>query len=376
MKKQMRTRAITPVLGLLAILLMSATAIADKSGYTISGTVKGGQEGDTLILAELDYLNLIPVDTTVIKNGKFVFTGDQKEATFRYIAQIKNGLVKDGNGFMLEDGNISVNIGDSIQDGHGTPNNELWNQFNDENNRIGAKADPYWKVANDSTLDAGKRTEAQKELDKIDKRQSEYLLSFICQNITSGVAHYLLTSYYPSMDIPTLEKTVGAMEKAGVKDELYATVSQKLNAIKNTGIGSTFTDIELNDPDGKPIKLSTYVGKNKVTLIDFWASWCGPCLAEMPNVIKAYELYKDKGFGIVGVSLDNKAEAWKACIQKLKLSWPQMSDLKGWQSKGAAAYDVTSIPATVLVNQEGKIIGKNLRGEDLTEKLKELLNVK
>lgn len=375
MKKQMKKRVITPILSLFAILMMSMT-MSGKSGYTVTGTVKGAQDGDTVVLAEMQYLYLIPIDTTIIKNGIFTFKGDQKDVTDRCIGYLKNGEIKGCNGFILENANITVNIEEGIQGGHGTPNNELWNQFNEENQRISAKAEPYWKVANDSTIDASKRAEAQKKVDEVEKQQSEYLVSFICQNITSGIGNYLVKSYYPSMDVPTLQKIMGAMEKAGAKNETYTTISQKLKAIQTTAIGSNFTDIELNDPDGKPIKLSTYVAQNKVTLIDFWASWCGPCLAEMPNVIKAYELYKDKGFGIVGVSLDNKAEAWKACIQRLKLSWPQMSDLKGWQSKGAAAYDVTAIPATVLVNQDGKIIGKNLRGEELTDKLKELLITK
>lgn len=108
-------------------------------------------------------------------------------------------------------------------------------------------------------------------------------------------------------------------------------------------------------------------------MIDFWASWCGPCRAEMPNVIKAYNEYKDKGFGVVGISLDNDAAAWKSAIKSLGIPWAQMSDLKGWQSAGAALYNVRAIPATVLIDQSGKIIAKDLRGDDLEAKLKELL---
>lgn len=360
----------------LGILIMSATAAVNKNGYTVSGTVKGAQDGDTVILAELEYLNLIPLDTTTIKNGTFVFSGDQKEPAYRYVSHIKHGEVKSGNDLILENAHITVAIDENNKGAHGTPNNELWNKYQEENEKIGTKMEPYWKIAQDTTQAENIRAEAQKEIEKVEKEQSDYLLSFIRENITSGVGQLLLNSYYLAMDTKTLEEIIGDMEKMGVKNELYTTIKEKLGAIKRTTIGNQFTDIELNGPDGKPAKLSNYVSHNKITLVDFWASWCGPCLAEMPNVLKAYELYKDKGFGIVGVSLDNNSEAWKNAIQRLKLSWPQMSDLQGWQSKGAAAYDITSIPATILIDQKGEIVEKNLRGEDLLNKLEELLNTK
>ena len=120
--------------------------------------------------------------------------------------------------------------------------------------------------------------------------------------------------------------------------------------------------------------MSDYAGKGKVVLVDFWASWCGPCRQEMPNVVKVYNQYKDKGFEIVGVSLDQTEEAWKKGIADLGITWPQMSDLKYWQCEAAAIYGVNAIPHTVLIDKDGTIIERNLRGEKLYERIAELLD--
>jgi len=140
-----------------------------------------------------------------------------------------------------------------------------------------------------------------------------------------------------------------------------------------TEVGEYYTDIELPGIQGNSVKVSDYVAKNKYTLIDFWASWCGPCRAEMPTVVKAYTDYHDKGFEVVGVSLDNSKEAWVKAIDKLKMPWPQMSDLRGWECRGARLYNIQSIPANILINQQGKIVAKNLRGEGLLSKMADLM---
>ena len=134
-----------------------------------------------------------------------------------------------------------------------------------------------------------------------------------------------------------------------------------------------YTDISLPGPQGQMVKVSDYVGKNKLVLIDFWASWCGPCIGELPNVVKAYELYHDKGLEIVGVSLDKDKASWVQAIAQTGQKWPQMSDLKGWDCEGAALYGIQSIPANVLINEQGEIVARDLRGDFLLKEVESRL---
>jgi len=152
------------------------------------------------------------------------------------------------------------------------------------------------------------------------------------------------------------------------KAALFASEIQKLGS---TLIGSEAPDLKLKSPDGKEIALSSL--KGKVVLIDFWASWCGPCRRENPNVVRVYNQYKDKGFTVYSVSLDKEMDKWKQAITQDNLAWPNhVSDLEGWQSDAAKAYGVSAIPKTFLIDSKGMIIGKDLRGEQLEQKLAEI----
>ncbi|MBV6655247.1 MAG: TlpA family protein disulfide reductase, partial [Mameliella sp.] len=148
---------------------------------------------------------------------------------------------------------------------------------------------------------------------------------------------------------------------------MYAQIEQVKALMK----GGTAPDFSQNNPDGEALSLSDF--KGKIVLLDFWASWCGPCRRENPNVVKVYEKYKDKGFEILGISLDRGREKWLQAIEADGLTWPQVSDLKGWQNEVALLYGVRSIPHTVLIGKDGEVIANKLRGPALEAKLAEIL---
>ena len=168
-------------------------------------------------------------------------------------------------------------------------------------------------------------------------------------------------------------KKNGECAKAQAEQQVADTTNATTQGEAQANDGSKFIDFTVPALDGKQVKLADVVAKNKITMVDFWASWCGPCRMEMPNVVEAYKQFHDKGLEIVGVSLDESKKDWETAVKDMGMNWIQTSDLKGWECEAARLYGVRGIPACVLINQKGEIVGRDLRAEELHARLAELL---
>lgn len=366
---------------LLTLASLPALAFAQAGKYSVQGTIANLNAPAKIYLRSFADKKTV-TDSVVLKDGKFEFSGASGAAPkMAYLMLNKKGT---GPGYddykvvYLETGTITVTSADTLGSATiaGTKTNldnaklELANKpINDAYTALDAKM----KAASD---DVKKSDAFQKEINLTEKAisaQSKQIeKKFIQENPDSYISLNLIPGLAYSSDYPEIAPLFNSLAPALKESESGKKFAELLPKLKNVALGATAPEFAEADTAGKMVNLSSFRGK--YVLIDFWASWCGPCRAENPNVVKAFNRYKNQKFTIVGVSLDkpDAKEKWLGAIHKDGLAWTQLSDLKFWDSKAAGLYAVRGIPQNFLLDPDGKIIAKNLRGEDLENKLEEL----
>ena len=352
---------------LLAALAMAVLgAKAQDVEYVISGSVADSVKQIPLV----KNADARQIDTIQVENGKFQVTG---KAPYGTILTFVNG--QDMVSVVNDRTPITVNMNSGTVTG--SPENVQFSNLQKDQKKLDAKSlKLYWEwktLANDQTIEGvTKRNTLEKQIEENDQKQMESILAY-AKNHKNGMSPaFYLGRYYSALNHEQLQEVLDPNATYYTHPMIQAAKAQ-LEALAKRRPGLPYTDLTMQDMNGKTVKLSQWVGKGKYVLVDFWASWCGPCRAEMPNVVDAYKRYHTpKGFEVVGVSFDTKADSWKKSVAELGLDWPQMSDLKGWGSAAQKAYGVTGIPANVLVDPQGNIVASDLRGAGLKAKLKEI----
>lgn len=358
-------------------VISSAALLASCAGGNnchISGTADGAAEGDSVFLIDgTSHLNL---DTTTISGGQFTF--NYQADTTKY-AIIRCNVAADSSScsgsVFLEAGDINVTLAKKAGDSRakGTPTNNISAALSDSINSIISEITAIEEQAGDTTLSETDRKALSAKADSLyDNSYVAFFKKSAAENIGNAAGLRILNQIAYALELNELDSLLQQVPALYHNDGTYTKLTDRVEHMKAVAVGQPFTDFSLPSPEGEMVNLGDIVKANKVVLIDFWASWCGPCRREMPTIVRAYELYKDKGLEIVGVSQDYTAEAWTNGINTLGITWPQMSALKGWDNEGVKLYAISSIPSTVII-KDGVIVANKLYGDELINKLDELL---
>jgi peroxiredoxin len=359
-----------------AIIILIAMALGlsscgPKKEFRITGTVAGLDSG-TIFLQKRQEGEWVKLDSTSLTKGSFSFTGKSDIPEMRYL------MIKDKQVFVpffIENADISVTIYADSADRSvikGSATQDIFNEFSARMDTIKQELEATYdnyKEAEKSGDSAGAKLQ-DSLYSQAESKEKDLILTFAKTHGNTVVGPYLILRNSYLFELSELEEAAAAFDTSLNSSPDMQAITKRIGILKKVQIGQPAPDFTMNDSLGKPVTLSAL--KGKVLLIDFWASWCSSCRDENPNVVRAYTLYKSKGFDILGVSLDTDRTKWIQATKDDQLTWNHVSDLVRWKNAAGKIYGVNSIPANVLLDKDQVIIARNLRGEELLAKLAEI----
>lgn len=363
-----------------ALVALLLSACNGKDYYSVSGTIQGIEDGNMVTLNFIDGGQLILIDSVAVKNGKFKFKGKTDTCsvsilTFNIDDQMHNCT------FFTEAGEITVDYANGVQRLGGTKTNISYQDFYDQTDKLNQEA-----MVLESKIRNADPTGADMALLQVELRnlQDSYLILIsqsIEKNCDNTFGFEQLMDSYDVFEPEQVSKFLEMMEPKFSNNSTYIDLKTIIDAQLRTTAGNQFinftTPILLNGKNtDSSVNLSDYVGKNKIILLDFWASWCGPCRQEIPMMKEIYAKYKSLGFEIVSVSVDEDQDAWKQAILEDGMNWPQLINLMDERDSPAELYAIQVIPSTFLIDSDGTILARNLRGEEIGSALEDFFSTK
>lgn len=349
------------------IVAVMAMACTQQKGFKIDVNLEGA-EG----LVKLENRvsgNWITVDSAEVVDGVAVLTGEVQNPEAHYISvegQRSKAIV------FVENASISVTgKADSLNFAEvaGSATHSEYETVNAKTQEITTKYMALYQEARSANA-AGDTAKGKNLMDQVNNLYESIGVmqeKFITDNPASYVSPYFISRVQYSKEVEELEKMVSALDPKLSSVQTVIELKEKIAKLKTVTVGKIAPDFSQNDSEGNAVKFSEIYSKNELTLLDFWASWCGPCRRENPNVVSVYNEFKNDGFSVFGVSLDKDKDKWLEAVEKDQLTWEHVSDLAYWQNAAAQLYAVNSIPSNLLIDKNGKIIAKNKREEELRE---------
>lgn len=359
---------------LVLVLAIALFACSQEKGFKINVNLEGA-EGQ-VVLEERNAGAWIAVDTADVVEGVAVLEGEVIYPKEYYLSVVGNRAKT-----MIFVENVEMTVvgkADSLNlikvSGSATHN-----EYETLNSKITEVSKKYMALYQESRTanaagDTTKGRELMEEVNELYESVGVMQEEFVKENPASYVTPFFLSRLQQGKDVEVLDSMVNALDPKLDSVQAIIDIKVQIAKLKTVAVGQIAPDFTQNDADGNPVKFSDIYSKNELTLLDFWAAWCGPCRGENPNVVAVYQDYKDKGFSVFGVSLDKDKDKWLKAIEDDKLTWDHVSDLAYWSNAAAKLYAVRSIPSSLLVDKNGKIIAKNKREDELRKTVAEFFD--